>query len=143
MDVAQEQRKRLAFLHLLFQRSDGDPNVKVNLEGMRCQLGFSAEELPRILDYLVEEGLIGRRVFDYPPAALYANDLGPWESRRIVQITHKGRKEMEAAITRPTHETEHFPAAAINIVIGFVAGSIQQGTDYSSQTVTQMDDSDR
>jgi hypothetical protein len=117
----EKKRKRLLFLHHLYEVTDGDVNSSPMVEELGQELSLSRDEAFAITDYLEGEGLvetigIGHRV----------------------GITHKGVREVEAALSEPDKPTRYFPPAShIIIVQGDLHNSpIQQGTHHSTQTIS-------
>ena len=79
------------------------------------ELRFDEEEIRKIVDYLIDEGLLEARA------------LGG-----VIGLTHWGIKEVEQALENPDKPTEHF--LPINIItIGTMTNStLQQGTNSST-----------
>ena len=102
--VVDKAKKRFEVLKALYLSTEGK-TIKTSTSGeISKETGIPNEELVHILQYLKDEGLI------HPLAMLYGG-----ESLTPIQILHKGVLEVEAAISKPSEPTEHFPAQVVNI----------------------------
>ena len=112
--------RRLALLHALYERSDGDASVILpDMWTLGDGLGVPREEIVDVFAYLFEEGL-AQRV----------------DGGGRVSITHAGVKEVEAALSRPADPTPRFPPARNVIRIERAVNTvIQQGNTGSTQSV--------
>jgi hypothetical protein len=119
MSTVEEKRlQRLRFMQRLYDAVDGEPTELADMYEVGQAAGISKDAVFNVADYLASEGLV----------EFVATDGG-------IGITHRGRKEVEAAIEAPNKPTEHFPP--INFInIGTMTNStIQQATSASSQHV--------
>ena len=112
-DNSRRQQQRFKFLKYLYDNCGGRAH-HIAREQVRQALGLSATEAAEISAYLAEEGLTEGTV-------------------GLIGLTHKGVKEVEAALTEPAKPTDHFPVNVINIGQGSSI-HIQQGTINSSQS---------
>lgn len=114
---------RTRFMEWLYETSDGNEVATVEEKAFVDETGVGERELENAIRYLEGEGLLRAH----------------WSLGGIlpggVSITHLGVREIEEALTRPAHPTEHFvPMMNITTVHGNVVGSqIQQGSPGASQ----------
>jgi hypothetical protein len=114
--VEEKDRKRLQFMHRLYEVTGGSEMEFINTDELGAEFGWSADETDRVVEYLEGERLLQYR------------------SMGSISITHLGVLEVERALSNPRQETVHFPAAINIIHIGQMHGSqIQQGTTHSQQ----------
>jgi len=115
MDINQKKKNRFLFLQLLYNASNGDSGSMFDMWEVGGELRFDEEEIRKIVDYLIDEGLLEARA------------LGG-----VIGLTHWGIKEVEQALENPDKPTEHF--LPINIItIGTMTNStLQQGTNSST-----------
>jgi hypothetical protein len=115
--IDEKGRKRLQFMHRLYEVTGGSQWEFINTHELGAEFGWSTDETDRVVEYLEGEGLVEYRT------------MGP-----TISITHLGVLEVEGALSNPRQETAHFPAAVNIIHIGQMHGSqIQQGTTHSQQ----------
>lgn len=116
----EKRARRLAFMKLLYEITDGRYLDEEPLDEMAQRLGWTLEEANDVFDYLENEGLV-----ECP-------SLGGG-----VAITHPGVREVEQSLSQPDRGTSHFPPLNIVAIHGDVIGSqIQSGTTSSSQSMT-------
>jgi hypothetical protein len=123
--VLDQQRKRFTVLKFIWEKTRTLPkNHLLNfaiLEDIADNVGIYDVELFEILQYLQSEGLI--------ELIRYMGQKFP-----VSRITHQGKIEIEAAITKPHQGTEHFVESVIMIFNGQV-GAVQTGENTA--TVSQ------
>ncbi len=123
--VLDQQRKRFAVLKFIWEKTRTLPkNHLLNfaiLEDIADNVGIYDVELFEILQYLQSEGLI--------ELIQYMGQKFP-----VSRITHQGKIEIEAAITKPHQRTEHFVEQVIMKFYGQV-GAVQTGGNTA--TVSQ------
>jgi hypothetical protein len=126
-DTEKKQADRLLVMKAIYEASGGSEHDSVSGQDLLNDLGLPDEELADACMYLEGEHLIRstRTMWGH---------LTPY----IINITHRGIKEMEQSLQAPTKPTEHFPPAiSIINVHGDVIGSpIQSGSPGASQAVT-------
>lgn len=109
---------RLRYMHKLYEATEGNERINVNMWELGEELGFPRELTERVFQYLRGEGLLKEI------------------ARGSITITHDGVVEVEQALGEPETPTKHFPAAVNIIQIHHMEGSsIQQGSHGSSQAV--------
>lgn len=120
--VLDQQRKRFAVLKFIWEKTRTLPkNHLLNfaiLEDIADNIGIYDVELFEILQYLQSEGLI--------ELIQYMGQKFP-----VSRITHQGKIEIEAAITKPHQRTEHFVEQVIMIFYGQV-GAVQTGENTAT-----------
>jgi hypothetical protein len=117
--IEERQRQRFRFLEAVYRLTDGQRLVQVPLDVIEPAIGLSHEEADPVFDYLLQQGLV-------------ETHLGASQ----VELTQQGILEYEAASTRPTQPTAHFPPNIINVHT-MIGSQIQQATVHSSQELTQ------
>ncbi len=121
--IEELRRKRFQFLRHLYDVSNGNTNTAFSEVDLGAYLGLTGQEARGIAGYLHDEELT---------RAMYKG--GPTKGAMIA-ITHKGIKEVDAALGSPEKPTHYFPP--VNLIMGGVHNSvIQQGTVSSEQSVT-------
>lgn len=119
MDILTKKRAdRFQFLNKLYEVTGGNKMRFPNMYELGDQIGISREETNNVTDYLQGEGLIEHKT------------IGGG-----IAITHYGVVEVENALSKPTIETQYFPAV-VNIlnVQNMTNSQIQQGTEASTQS---------
>ena len=118
MNIDAKKKNSFLFLEKLYQITDGNSSSFVSMWELGSELGFDRQITRNIVDYLSEENLI-------EPKTLGGG----------IGITHDGLIEIEDSHSNPYNSTRHFlPINVINI--GNMNNSaIQQGSNYSSQTI--------
>jgi hypothetical protein len=126
-DIEKKQADRLLVMKAIYEASGGSEHSSVSGRDLLNDLGLSDEELANACKYLEGEHLI-------KSTRTMWGHLTPY----IVDITHRGIKEMEQSLQAPTKPTEHFPPyVSIVHVEGDVIGSpIQSGSPGASQEVS-------
>ena len=122
MDTLNEKRtNRFKLLNAVYDKVSGDSSRPIDIEDLGSDLGFNKGEISSLCVYLREEGLIKSAPFG-----------------RATNISHKGVREVEAALSTPEVSTYYFPAVMnITNIHGSITNSqLQQGTHESSQTLT-------
>jgi hypothetical protein len=98
------ESNRYRILKIFYDHLADKPHSALNSRAVERDLvengEMTEEDAYSAIVYLEDEGLLKAMTFDG------------------VLITHKGRKEIEASIKNPDHNTEHFLSEAIKIVIG-------------------------
>jgi hypothetical protein len=122
--LAELKKKRTQFMHAVYEMTEGNELKSINMWQLGEKLGFGqrSELTFKIYQYLIGEGLI--------KGTGMGGEMG---------ITHRGIKEVEAALENPQQSTEHFaPLATVNIihVNSMVNSQIQQSVAGSTQTAT-------
>jgi hypothetical protein len=118
-DIEEARRKRFQFLKRLYEVTEGNRLVSVNLWELGEELGFSRSETDRIDEFLNGEGLIKHIAMG-----------------GTVSITHQGVVEVENALSKPDEPTTYFPPVNYIHVQNMIGSQIQQGTNQSSQVLT-------
>jgi hypothetical protein len=116
----QETEKRFTLLSLLYELSDGNPDKTIYVNALLQRADLAEKECKNSLTYLEKEGLI----------KFMSGEM------TLVQITHKGIKEIEQAINHPKQDTEHFPTQIIQHIHGNNYGAVQAGGQGNTQNVT-------
>jgi len=94
------KKKRFQYLKKVWDKTDGDKYVSVDMFETGKELGFDIELTQKIYQYLNGEGLL--------EATAIGSSIG---------ITHCGVKEVEQALEHPDEPTEHFlPFNIINVI---------------------------
>lgn len=126
MGIEEKRRLRTEFMRWLYEKTDGDQWIPVSANEFRQDTRFGSPDeatVRGVIQYLEGEMLVKPHWV-----------LGGLPS---VNITHYGLREMEEALQAPNEPTEHFAPINVLHVYGNVVGSnIQQGTNRSSQAVT-------
>lgn len=118
MNLDEKKKRRLEYLKMLYDLTDGDRFKYVSGFRLGENLGFNKQEANQIVDYLVGEGLV-----QYVA-------LGG-----TIAITHEGIKEVESGLENPKNPTEHFPPINVIQVGKMVNSEIQQSTTNSNQQI--------
>ncbi len=117
VDITSSKKKRFDFLSTLFDETDGNPLRLSTKEEIAGKLKLDPQETDDVMWYLIQEGLI---------------DV----TTTSVSISHKGRKEIEAAREHPEEATEHFPPNVM--FIGSIGTMIDSQLLQSSPGATQL-----
>jgi len=119
MDEIEEiRKKRLQYLHRLFELTGGDQYKLVGMFELGEELGFDKHLTLQITQYLSEEQLVQ-----------------PGGSGGI-RISHWGIKAVEDALSRPEEPTNYFPPVVNIISIGEMRESqIQQAGPQAKQVI--------
>jgi hypothetical protein len=127
MDVAMRKACRLQVMRAIFEAADGSESNVVSGVELLDNLGFSDEELGDACKYLEGERLIKTT------QTLWGH-LTPF----IIQLTHKGIKEIEQSVQSPSEPTEHFPAAVsiMNFHAPVIGSAIQSGSPGAQQEMS-------
>lgn len=126
--VSEKYRKRFEVLKAIYRDTNGE-ELKASLLGeIKEIVSISTEELVNILRYLEHQGLI--KVLSAP---YDDSDTVP------IQILHQGVIEVEAAITRPSEPTEHFPAQVFHITNNASVSAQQFGNQNTLNNFQQND----
>ena len=91
-------------LRFIYQETNGEADKVTTAKDIGKATGISIEEVINILKYLQNEGLV--------------KFLSPlYQSSELISINilHQGVLEIEAAITKPDQDTEHFVAQIFHI----------------------------
>lgn len=125
--VIEQDKKRFSVLRSIYRDSGSKSNLATNSCDI-CQItGVCGEDLLHILEYLEKEDLIKAVTSLY---AMYGGNA-------IVRITHKGIREVEAAMKKPDQPTNHFPAQVFYTTINAPLGALQQAGEGNSFTINQ------
>lgn len=118
-DPVEERRaQRFTFLNRVYEMTDGDRFQRVDMRQIGSALGFGNDETKQIVYYLIDE-----RLLEFAAAG------------GLIQLSHRGLKEIERARLNPKQRTTYFPPAINVIHIGRMSQSqIQQGTSQSVQS---------
>lgn len=98
--IEEKRKQRFQFLHLVYERTNGNASTDVNKNDIGKELGWDTETTTSVTRYLKGEGLIKQFTIG---GAIY--------------LTHEGVKEVELALEKPTESTTYFPPT-INIITG-------------------------
>lgn len=104
--IDEKRRQRFQFLHLVYEKTDGNRLHSVNMYELGKELGWADEITRLVVQYLVGEGLVEH-----------------FTMGGNIVIKHSGVVEIERALTRPEEPTTYFPAV-INVVSGDFRGAI-------------------
>jgi len=121
-NIEEIKTQRFQFLYSVYQFTNGDESVIVNMWELGKRLEFDRQVTHKIVTYLQGEGLIR-------PLTLGGG----------IGITHFGIKQVEEAISHPKSPTQYFPPfSTINLIsIGQMINSqIQQSGAASTQVIT-------
>jgi hypothetical protein len=118
-NVVERQKQRFQFLNKIFEETNGNQHITVNMWDIGNELGWDKEITQLAVQYLVGEGLVKFR------------SLGGG-----IGITHPGVTEVESAIANPEEPTTYFPAL-INMTGDFRGAILNIGSTLTdvSQTV--------
>jgi hypothetical protein len=119
MDIQQLKKQRFLFLQKVYKETAGGTFCIVDTDDIGQELGMDDLSSRRIVQYLIEEGL------------LQARGLGGG-----IGISHDGVLEVEQALASPDKPTQHFLPVNIINVQSMNNSVIQQGTKHSTQNVT-------
>jgi len=117
--IEEIREKRFQYLHLLWEKTDGNIRAREDMDALGELLGYSKQEIEKVVQYLVDEYLVK-----------YAG------LSKLIEITHEGVKEIEEALSHPEEPTHYFPPVNIINVHHMEGSQIQQGTVSSSQSGT-------
>ena len=127
MDIAQKKKSRYEFLNKLYEVTDGDSSLIVDMWELGKEINIERKDISNIVDYLKEEYLI-------KPMTLGGG----------ISITHEGILEIEELHNSPDVPTVHFPAINVINVENMNNSAIQQGNTNSTQNIlfeqTKSDD---
>jgi len=123
-DLSQKKKNRFLFIKTMYEESDANTSAVFEMDELGAGLSFDFDETAKIVDYLINEGLI-----EY-------FGLGG-----TIQLTHQGLKEVEEALENPSEPTSHFLPINIISIESMTNSSIQQGTTGSTilQTIELTD----
>ena len=111
------KKNRFLFLKRLFEETNGNRRVMVNMWRLGEELNFSKEATDIIVDYLSGENLLD------------AVALGG-----SISISHWGIKEIEEALENPTKPTTHF--LPINIInVGNMSNSTINQSSFNQTSI--------
>ena len=116
MDIAQKKRVRYEFLNKLYDVTDGDTSLIVNMWELGKEIKIERKDISNIVDYLKGEYLI-------EPMTLGGG----------ISITHEGILEIEELHNSPDVPTVHFPAINVINIENMNNSAIQQGNTNSTQ----------
>ena len=125
--VIEQDMKRFRVLKAIYRDSKGRNDQATSSSNLCESTGICGEELLHVLEYLEEEELI--KVL----GSLYAMYGGI----AAVQLTHKGRREVEAAIKKPCESTEHFSYQVFQNIFSRDVTGFQQGGQGNSSNIIQ------
>lgn len=129
-DIEKQRANRLLVMKAIYDASDGSEGNPVSGPALLENLGLSDQELGDACRYLEGEHLIrGTKT-------LWSH-LTPY----IINITHRGIKEMEESLQAPSKPTAHFPPAIsiVNVQGNLIGSSIQSGSPGARQRMTMKD----
>jgi len=118
MDISQKKKIRFEFLNKLYEVTDGNSSLIVNMWELGNEIAIERNDISNVVDYLKGEYLI-------KPMTLGGG----------ISITHEGILEIEELHNSPDIPTEHFPAINVIHVENMTNSAIQQGNVNSSQSV--------
>jgi len=124
--IQKRQAQRLLVMQAIFEASGGSESTSVSGPELLEKLGLSDQDLGDACQYLEGEHLIeGTRTM--------WGHLTPY----IINITHRGLKEMEQSLQAPNEPTEHFPPAIsiVNVHGNIIGSAIQSGSPGARQEV--------
>ncbi|MEW6493174.1 MAG: pentapeptide repeat-containing protein [Cyanobacteriota bacterium] len=124
--VIEQEWKRFSVLKAIYMDSGGKSNLATTAFNICKTTGISGEECVHILEYLEREELIKALTSLYGDISTIAT-----------QITHKGIREVEAAIKKPNESTEHFSYQIFNNTFVAPVASFQQTGEGNSSTIHQ------
>jgi hypothetical protein len=128
--IDKQQANRLLVMKAIYDASEGSESNAVSGQDLLGTLGLSDQELADACKYLEGEHLIrGTRTA--------WGHLTPY----IINITHRGIKEMEESLQTPNKPTAHFPPAisVIHVQGNLIGSSIQSGSPGAQQETTVRD----
>lgn len=112
-----KQADRLRYLNHLYERVGGRSSAHVPMWELGQELGMEKEYTSDIVEYLVNEGYVERRVM--------GGGIG---------ISHRGVRQVEQSNADPNTAIGPFPAVNVINVQNMHNSQIQQGSHQSSQT---------
>jgi hypothetical protein len=126
-DIEQRQANRLIVLNAINEASGGSENTSVSGQDLMNELGLTDQELGDACKFLEAEHLIKGTRTTWGHFTPY-----------IVNMTHRGIKEMEQSLQSPTEPTQHFPAAVsiVHVEGNLIGSPIQSGSPGARQEVT-------
>lgn len=122
--IEELKERRFNYLHLLWEKTDGNIRARENMDELGEYLGYSKQETEKIVQYLVDEYLVK-----------YAG------MSKLLEITHEGIKEIEEALSHPEAPTHYFPPVNIINIHHMEGSQIQQGSVSSTQSGTLIAES--
>jgi len=126
--IKRAQSLRFNILNKVYELASGSTNDFINGGELAEQVGITddddgIQEYIDAVSFLEGEGLLKiNRIRGGFPA--------------FVQLSHNGIVEIETAISKPDESTEHFPAINILNVGTMIGSAVQQGSHYSTLTMT-------
>lgn len=122
--------------------NDGDEGVDLKLMDIIKELPMEYSEATKIGQYLFNEGLIWHHHRSWLDRFLGSGEIDSeekigWNPDYEIRITHKGVVELELAMSKPEHPTEHFPQNSINFIT-YGTANIQQNSPYSRMQITNQ-----
>jgi hypothetical protein len=121
--VLEQQEKRLIVLKFIWESTRDSVIDGLGMKEISNVTGLQEDEIPVIVKYLLGEQLV--------TAMTTSNNKG-WYCCDI-KISHSGKLEMEATITNPNQDTEHFPAVIIMNQTNIHAGGNAIGNIIGSE----------
>jgi hypothetical protein len=130
MDIQRRKADRLRVMRAIFDAAEGSESNVVSGSELLDNLKLSDQALGDVCKYLEGEGLIKTT------QTLWGH-LTPF----IIQLTHKGIKEIEQSVQVPSEPTEHFPAAVsvMNFHGPVIGSAIQSGSPGAQLEMTVGD----
>jgi hypothetical protein len=127
VDVERRQAMRLRVMKAIFDETGGSVTNFVSGPDVRERLKPSDQEMADACAYLESEGLI-------KCTRTLSGELTPI----VVQITHRGIKEMEQSLQSPREPTRHFPPAfsVVNVQGNVIGSAIQSGSPGAEQKMS-------
>jgi hypothetical protein len=113
--IDEKRKKRFQFLHALYEHTGGNRLKNISFDELGKKIGLSFEESDEASDFLSDEDLI------------------EFVAGSQISITHKGKIEIENALSKPENETEYFPPASLTIIGNISNSNIQQGDNNQIQ----------
>jgi hypothetical protein len=119
----EKRRRRTAFMHALYERTDGRDLKMIASHEIGADLQWSFDETNAVTDYLHNEGLLRFPLAD-----------------RVVAMTHAGVIEVERSLNAPESPTEHFAPLSVLMInsqlqVATIGSSQHQTVTMSSQQV--------
>ncbi|WP_066630924.1 hypothetical protein [Labilibacter marinus] len=118
MNISEKKIIRYEFLNKLYEITDGDSSLIVNMWELGKEINIERKDISNIVDYLKGEYLI-------EPMTLGGG----------ISITHEGILEIEELHNSPDVPTIHFPAINVIHVENMNNSAIQQGNANSNQNI--------
>jgi hypothetical protein len=116
--MQETRQKRFQFLERLYELTEGNSLVTVNLWELGAELGLSRAETDSIDEFLSGEGLIKHVAFG-----------------GTITITHQGVIQAEALLSKLDAPVTDSPAVNLIHVEQMIGSQIQQGTSQSFQVL--------